>query len=248
MYPFLIESSGFTLHSYPFIVGMAWGLSYILSQRYLVPKSMTMRSFYILYIGVFISAFLGSKLLFIVNSYTGEFENIIFNSNFWLGGGFVFYGGLIAGSLFAIIYSLITKSFKLSELYLLMPVMALCHSVGRIACFMAGCCYGSHHQGFLSIHLHGLDRHPVQLYESGTLFVLFLILNKMVKNKLRPSLIIGGYFIGYSVIRFLLEFLRGDKIRGSIFNLSSSQFVSIFVIIVTSIILISIKQKREKNG
>src|SRR5690242_19724735 len=57
-------------------------------------------------------------------------------------GGMVFYGGMIFGILALLIYARITK-LELSNLFdIFAPGLALGLAVGRIGCFMAGCCWG----------------------------------------------------------------------------------------------------------
>ena len=79
---------------------------------------------------------------------------------------------------------------------------------------------------------------PVQLIESlfnALLFILLIVCALKIKRKLK---ILGIYFIGYSVFRFILEFFRYDEIRGFLFGLSTSQFISIFIFAVGMAFLI----------
>ena len=82
--------------------------------------------------------------------------------------------------------------------------------------------------------MHGQDRHPVQLFESIALFLLFLLMFELFK---RGKSIIIKYLFAYGLIRFSLEFLRGDKIRGedviSIF--STSQVIALFIVLMVTI-------------
>jgi len=46
------------------------------------------------------------------------------------------------------------------------------------------------------------------------------------------------YFIFYSVGRFVMEYFRGDLIRGTVGNVSTSQFISIFMFIIGVVLLV----------
>ena len=87
----------------------------------------------------FISAWVGAKVLFIM-SVPASMKFISHQFNFWTGGGFVFYGGLI----FSIFSSLIWLKFSPIRISLSPVIPALClgHAIGRVGCFLTGCCFG----------------------------------------------------------------------------------------------------------
>jgi phosphatidylglycerol:prolipoprotein diacylglycerol transferase len=60
----------------------------------------------------------------------------------WRGGGLVFYGGFIAGTLTVLIYAWKTRLPIAKILDVFAPSAALGLAFGRIGCFMAGCCFG----------------------------------------------------------------------------------------------------------
>lgn len=53
------------------------------------------------------------------------------------------------------------------------------------------------------------------------------------------------YLIFYSVGRFVIEFFRGDIIRGSVGILSTSQFISIFTGIAGIVLLVLVAKKES---
>jgi phosphatidylglycerol:prolipoprotein diacylglycerol transferase len=104
----------------------------------------------------------------------------------------------------------------------MLPAVTLGHAIGRVGCLLAGCCYGKETNMWWGIQLHGSHRHPTQILESLGLFLIALILIKT-----RPSLkSFALYFIGYGVLRFGIEILRGDTIRGTWGILTPSQWIS----------------------
>lgn len=168
-------------------------------------------------------------------------------------GGSVFYGGLLGG----IAAGLITVKLKKLDLVAYADTAAsaapLFHFFGRIGCFLSGCCYGIESRfGFMAENnpyvpeLNGVTRFPVQLLEAGfnlLLFVVFFLLLK--KEKCRGRLFVL-YLLSYSVIRFCLEFLRGDAVRGFIFGISTSQFISIIIFVFSCSYLAGEKMHRKK--
>lgn len=215
-------------------MGLAWGVAYYFT-RYLFEKNGEDSSKLLkLYAGIFISAWIGAKLFFLLFSAQLKIDQYIYADYFWLGGGFVFYGGLIFGLIFYLVYSLRFKKFNFHKSYLLIPGIAFGHAIGRIGCFLTGCCYGSQCELPWAVKMEGEFRHPVQLYEAFALFSIgFLALSWIEKKKTNLN-IITNYLLVYSGVRFFIEFFRGDEIRGIFwFSLSTSQFISLGLIILS---------------
>ncbi|MCL2757183.1 MAG: prolipoprotein diacylglyceryl transferase [Coriobacteriia bacterium] len=163
-------------------------------------------------------------------------------------GGFVFYGGLIGGIGGVGIYAKIYKISFRTLLEALIPVVPLVHAFGRIGCFMAGCCYGIPYDGPLHVvfgpetfGLANVPLFPVQLLESALLFCLFVFLLLYDRFAKRPRSLVGWYLLLYAFIRMGTELLRGDEIRGSFLIFSTSQWISIALIVVAILILIKWK-------
>ena len=187
---------------------------------------------------------IGAKLLYIITNIPFLIENYqtldLYNTFLqMLKGGFVFYGGLIGGILGVFIYS---KQFKISFkelLLILLPVVPLIHSIGRIGCLCAGCCYGMEYHGFGAITFHDsllapndVPLFPMQIVEAICNFIIFIVLLVTYKKFLGTYKTVGLYLVLYSIVRFTLEFFRGDLIRGIYFSLSTSQWISIVLFII----------------
>lgn len=169
-------------------------------------------------------------------------------------GGSVFYGGLIGGTIAGFIYAKV-KKFDLKEFSdICAPMVPLFHTFGRIGCFLGGCCYGIESEFGYTIHgndlipsVNDVNRFPVQLIEAGLNFMLFLLLDYLLrKDKVKGGLF-ALYLVIYAVIRFSDEFFRGDLYRGFLFGLSTSQIISIILFVCGGVYLINraIKQKKQ---
>jgi phosphatidylglycerol:prolipoprotein diacylglycerol transferase len=58
----------------------------------------------------------------------------------------------------------------------------------------------------------------------------------------------GLYLVLYAVGRFIIEYFRGDEARGFLFGLSTSQFISIFMMIAGLIVIYVSRNKEKKAG
>jgi phosphatidylglycerol:prolipoprotein diacylglycerol transferase len=138
--------------------------------------------------------------------------------------GHVFYGGFVAGAVAAWIYCRAYKVPLAKVADAGAPGLALAHSIGRLGCLVAGCCYGrTTVSGF---------RHPVQAYESAGLLMLCLVTLALGK-RLRPwpGALFAVYLGGYGVLRLFMEHFRGDDLeRGMIAGISTSQIFAVLAL------------------
>jgi len=242
--PILFSSSYFTLYAYPLFMGLSWGVGYYLTRYLFEKKKETTAGLIPLFLGIFISSWIGAKVFFLIFSSQNKIYQYMYADYFWLGGGFVFYGGLIFALAFYLIYSLYLKKFSFKKSYLLAPGLIFGHAIGRVGCFLTGCCYGSQCDLPWKVFMDGDYRHPVQLYEAIALFILGYFSLKWVDHEEAHKKVLSNYLLYYSVIRFVVEFFRGDEVRGIFWlSLSTSQLVSIGLFIVALILKIREKIK-----
>ena len=167
-------------------------------------------------------------------------------------GGSVFYGGLIG--MLITEYICVKKRKRDYKLYFDITAISipLFHMFARIGCFLSGCCFGIESKiGFTFKHsmvelANGVNRFPIQLVESFYNFILFIILFIMYKKNKFKGKLINIYLILYPIGRFIFELFRGDEYRGFIFGISTSQFISI-ILILFSITVLLFNQKKDTN-
>lgn len=184
----------------------------------------------------------GVMYIFVTYSITQIIEFIRLGDFRFLSSGIIFYGGLIGGVLGALLGIRIAKcSLSLVE-HSVVPFIPLGHAIGRIGCVMAGCCYGFAYDGPLALYyphsVSGLSPDqgyfPVQPLESILNIGICLLLLKLEKRCNKPFQLLFSYLGIYAVCRFALEFLRGDVIRGAWAGISTSQWVSIGLLIAST--------------
>lgn len=202
------------------------------------------KKFMILILFIVIGVGIGSKALFILTKTQDIIENfsLSYLIKTIITSGFVFYGGLFGALLGTWVYCIIFK-MKFSIISnILTPAFPLFHTFGRIGCFFAGCCYGKKASwGYSLANEPDTLRLPIPLFESGCLIVITLLLILIEKKTGGKAKLLPIYLSMYAICRFILEFYRGDEIRGFLFGLSTSQWVS--VIILVSVLLWKLYQK-----
>lgn len=237
MFPYL-KLLNYTVPSYALMILFGLVISNILAIIQIKKSSLNMNVFLILEAYSVLGAMVGSKILYLwINRESIQWQDFFtlryFNQ--LMRGGFVFYGGLIGGISFAFLAEKIHKLNLRTYLYEFIYLIPFVHGLGRIGCFLAGCCYGKEYDGIFHVVFPkdsfapaGISLFPVQLVESICLFLLSLILFTTKKRKILNPIYL--YFFGYSILRFILEFFRADD-RGQIWIFSTSQWISLSITI-----------------
>lgn len=155
--------------------------------------------------------------------------------------GLVFYGGLAGGAIAGWLYCRKWSVPVAAVADAGAPGLALGHAIGRIGCLMGGCCYGRECDAPLAIVMHGVPRHPVQLYEAvglGGLALLLFALSRALAPK--PGALFLLYICGYAALRLATERFRGDDLeRGFVWVgvLSTSQAIAAGVLVLAALAL-----------
>ena len=249
MYNDIFKIGGLTIHGYGLMIGLGVLCAIFLAEYRAKKRGLHSDQIFSIFLLVLIFGFIGAKLLFCLV----EIRAVIANP--WLilsGDGFVVYGGIIGGIAAISIYCRVKKTSFLMYLDLLAPSVALAQGFGRIGCFLAGCCYGRETDSAFCIVFreslyapNGVKLLPTQLMMSAGNFIIALVLLLYAKKDRKKGRIIGLYLILYSVGRFVIEFFRNDY-RGSIGFLSTSQFISIFTLILGVLLFAAKLSKKEK--
>jgi len=157
----------------------------------------------------------------------------------WEKSGMSLYGGLALAGLAAILYAR-ARSLDIWDVadtlaFAFLPAFA----VGRLGCFLNGCCYGKPTTAPWGLVAGGapnyvnfdIPSHPTQLYESAAALFLFALLGLMRRKRRFTGQLAVAFLAGYSVFRFFNEFFRGDHRPawqfGGLGTLSLNQILSV---------------------
>jgi phosphatidylglycerol:prolipoprotein diacylglycerol transferase len=234
MYPVIFQFGFIQIYSYGLILVFAfWTFAFLLTQQALALK-VANDFFWNFSLVILLSGILSARLAYIALNLRFFLDNPQEVFMLWHG-GLVWYGGFLGGMLSGSIYLKRKKIPLLRAMDLIMPYVALSHSIGRIGCFLNGCCYG---RFFI----------PAQLFSSFGLLIIFVILRLLQGRPRRQGFILACYLMAVSLERFIEEFLRGDSPR-DFGGLTIFQVISIAVFLsglfLWNIIFKSAKKTRE---
>jgi phosphatidylglycerol:prolipoprotein diacylglycerol transferase len=259
MYPRLFEFGWFTVYSYGLLLALAYLLGLQMALVRARHRGMDSTRIMDLGIWIIISALIGAKLMLLVVDWEYFSRNPRELLSLAQSGG-VFYGGLILALIVALWYMWRHRMNVWAVCDVFAPGIALGHVIGRVGCFLAGCCYGKPTDVAWAVRftdpfaaanvgtpLH-IDLHPTQLYEAGAeLLILGLLLGTERMGRPFPGRTFWSYMFVYGVSRFIIEMYRGDP-RGFVFgtNLSTSQFISV-VLVPLSLIMLFVLSRRSPS-
>jgi phosphatidylglycerol:prolipoprotein diacylglycerol transferase len=256
MHPILFKIGFLTIHTYGVLVAAGFLLGLGLAVKQAKKEGIPSNKIVDLGFYVLLSALIGSRLLFILINASHYIENPLEIFKIWEG-GLVFYGGVLLTVPTFLWYVRKHSLGVWSTADLFAPSLAVAHAIGRIGCFFAGCCYGKPAEGFPwavtftdpeSLAIIGIPLHPTQLYESLGEFINFFILIILRRYKSFNGQLFMTYILLYSVLRFIVEFYRGDIGRGFIISqLSLSQGISILMFLVAVAGLIVLRKRRMRK-
>lgn len=193
---------------------------------------------------VVVAGVVGSKLLSVI-TYADAFVRspiqVLLSREKWS-----VVGGLLGGSVVG--WMLTRHHAEISVAYIadvVAPPLLLGQALGRQGCFAVGCCYGRPTHGWwgvrfdhpLSVAPHGVPVIPTQQLEFAldVVLLLALLFFEARAERRRVGQLFAIYVLGYGVIRFGIEFLRGDSQR-LFAGLSTNQWAVLLVIALTAII------------
>ncbi len=177
--------------------------------------------------------FIGAKVPLILEGL--PLENIIFGKSI--------VGALLGGMLGVIVIKRI-RGIKARMGNIIAPAIALGMAIGRLGCFFNGCCYGKPASWGVDFG-DGILRYPTQLFEVAFHLIAFVILHNLKNRVKRPGILFQYYVLAYLVFRFLIEFIRENKVI--MFNLTVYQLLCLGGILLISLRLILSERKVENE-
>lgn len=225
MHPVICEIGPFKIYSYGLMLAIAFFISVFFASKEAKKRSFPADLIWNTGFVAVIAGIAGARIFYVL-------ENIEFYFNHPLEiiilqhGGLSWFGGFILGTAAAIYYLKKRKFSVLKTLDIFAPYLALAQGIGRLGCFLNGCCYGKVSVCGIYSPLHNQTLIPTQLYSSLALILIFIFLRYLQSKPLHEGTIICSYLVLYSVKRFIIEFFRNDN-HVFMFGLTLFQIISV---------------------
>jgi len=162
-------------------------------------------------------------------------------------GGLAAEGAVLSALAFIILYSKI-KQFNLRKTLDMIAVpVPLAQAMGRLGCFLNGCCWGKPSNVPWAVKFPYLPArvHPTQLYYAASHILLFILLLTLYKKKLKDGMVFSAYIMCFALIRYTIDNFRGDLLI-SRYGLYPTQVIALLMFVIGIIWFISsVKQPSE---
>ncbi|KJJ85102.1 Prolipoprotein diacylglyceryl transferase [Candidatus Omnitrophus magneticus] len=245
MYPILFKIGSFSFYSYGFFSALAIVVCVLFLKKECVKNALDFEKIFSCFFWAVLGGIIGGRLLFVIINFE-EYIKEPLRILSYREGGMAFQGALIGGILAGYLACWIKKEPFLKICDIVAPYLALGHAIGRIGCFMNGCCYGKIVKNGIGVILQGeaYPRVPIQLYYSIGLVIIFFILKKLLDSpKKFNGFIFLMYIIFYSFFRFFMEFFRADNSL-VFFGMTLAQVISIGTFFIGLILFVFLSRKK----
>lgn len=211
MYPRIIEIGPFTLYSFGLMVILGFGAGMWLASRLARRRGLPGDAFLDAAVVILFASVAGARVLFVLLNWKEYSHQLGEIAALWRG-GMSFHGGVVAGIAAGVIYMRRHRIPVLAMADAAAPGIALGYAIGRLGCFLNGCCYGCPTSLPWGVHFPGtapgVHMHPTQIYATLVNLLLCAALARIYLRPHRVGQVIALYVSGYSLYRFLIESLR----------------------------------------
>lgn len=225
MHQVLISFGPLNIYSWGFMVAVACLVALFFQIRFARFEGVSDENILDLFVYIVIASVVGARLFYVIGNPAEYIKNPL-SMFFVQEGGLVFLGGFIMNLLVVVLYSKKHSIPLMKLLDILSPATMIGYGIGRIGCFLNGCCYG--------IKLCGIVQ-PTQIYSSIAGFTIFFVLVRIYKNKKYDGQIFWNALLMYSIYRFLIEFLRYSPLH--VLGLSLNQYLALILLVISAAVI-----------
>lgn len=267
MHSELIRLGPIVIHSYGACLALAILLCYFILVRLGRPLGYSSDFVSSLLTVLIVSGLIGARIFYVAEHWSYYSEHLSEIVKVWEG-GLMFYGGLLCSAASLVVFIHFQKKPIAEVLDIVVTALPVSHAVGRIGCFLNGCCYGRTSSCSIAVTyprgsipwteqlqnkiitpdaICSAAVLPTQLIEAALNGAIFVILLLLLRRKRKPGEQIAAYMMLYAAARFIVEYSRADE-RLYFGPLSISQTISIALFTVGMILMIGLRLKPDTQG
>ncbi len=264
MHPELFRIGPLVINSYGIMLALAFIVGLFITIRLGKKRGIQPDSIVDLAVVIMISAIIGARLLYVLfhlDEFRGRwiYTFLPVQPDGTIGlGGLILLGGVIAAFLAGgwFVWKKGLPFWKVADS--VAPALAFGIFLGRIGCFLNGCCFGkacslpwgvtfpeNSPAGYV---FHGVRIHPTQLYSSLYGLLIFFILIFLERKHRFDGFLFGMFLILYGIARFTVDFYRYYESQMFIFaGMDFNQVVSI-IMFLTGIGILYYRSRAETHA
>ncbi|MDP8298980.1 MAG: prolipoprotein diacylglyceryl transferase [Candidatus Tantalella remota] len=244
MHRIILQMGPITLYSYGLFVAIAFFVCTMMILRGARGVGLAREKVFDCMIAMLAGGLAGGRLLFVAINWE-QFSAAPVRIFMLHEGGLAFQGAFVGGALAVILVARIRRLPIWPLADLIAPYITLGQALGRIGCFLNGCCYGRVTTCGVGVVFptETVMRIPTQVYSTLALTFIFTVLLIAREKKKFQGQVFCLYLMLYSVFRFIMDIFRGDELVGYA-GLTLSQWISAGMLVV-GIVLYWVLSKRK---
>jgi len=255
--PVLFYIGSFPLRSYGLLVAAAFVLGLLLTRRRARKRGLDPDMIIDMVFFVILASIAGARLTYVV-AHWGYYANDIARAFKVWDGGLTLYGGVTAGVVTGFHFFRRRGIDPWLGVDLAAPALALGIGIGRLGCFLNGCCFGHEcdlpwavtfpaGSGAADI-FPGIALHPTQIYESLAAFAVMAVLLVVDRRRRFNGFLLTLLLILLATYRLFVDPLRhypsiSMVIQDGMLSLTRNQLFGLVVILVSSGLMIYLSRR-----
>jgi phosphatidylglycerol:prolipoprotein diacylglycerol transferase len=255
MFPDLFSIGPFAIHTYGIFVALGFVTGILVTIKLGKSRGFPAQQVTDMAFIMIVWAIVGSRAMYVLINLSYYISRPLEIMKIWEG-GLVFSGGVLAvAPVMAWYLRRHHLSFwKVGDLWA--PAIALGQGIGRLGCFMAGCCYGKPTDlpwGVVfnapnTLAPRGIPLHPTQIYDVLAGTIIFLVLLAIASRKKFQGQVFVWFLILHSTSRLLVERFRGDD-RGMIpwTEMTATQLLAVLILFSAVAALFLLKSREAEK-
>jgi phosphatidylglycerol:prolipoprotein diacylglycerol transferase len=269
MYRILFTIGSFSIYSYGVMIALAFITAILFAMKEAKRSGESPEKVLDISLYVILGALIGGRLGYVLTYLDYYMKNPV-KILYFRQGGLSFLGGFLVAYLLCWLYVKRTKISFWKYADIAAPSIAIGLGIGRIGCFLNGCCFGvvSENYGikFPSLYMppvylqqlkDGLIASgssctlpviPTQLYSSLYGFLIFFILLRIKKYKKYDGYLFLNFLVFYSISRFTIEFFRFYENNFKVFNLLTITQTILIGVVLVSLVFMNILKKKSTTS
>lgn len=226
MLPVMLRIGPVAVYSYGVMLALAFLACWLVARWYLPRRGLHPEVALDLVLAAAIGGIVGARALFVGSDWGTYAAHPL-----WIfmlqRGGMVFYGGLLGGAAGVAIYTWVRRLPFAAVADTAAIAVPLGSAIGRLGCFLNGCCAGHATSAWYGVVFPYLGRvFPSQLLDSAVNLAIFAALLALaVLRPPRPGVLWWTFLVAYPVARFLVEMTRVNP--AGRFGLTQAQAISV---------------------
>ncbi len=230
MHPILFHIGSFPIRSYGVAMAVAFLVGILLARRRargvgLNPDIIIDMAFFVIILSI-----LGARGAYVAARWDWFGRHLSQVPRIW-DGGLALYGGVVVGVVTGLLFFRKRGVDVWLAADVVTPSLALGVAIGRIGCFLNGCCFGEPCDlpwavqfpagSYADVTFHGLAVHPTQLYASLSALFFFFVLLAVERRKPFEGFLLWLFVLMLAVYRFFIDPLRHYESVSYIFRTGS---------------------------